>query len=224
MAFRILNDGLISLLENWQSILVLLSVLSMALGNIIAIAQSNIKRMLAYSTIAHVGFIMLGLLSVNNDTAGYADALFYVITYGVMTCGIFGLIILMGRKEAEADQLDDYRGLSERNPWFALMLLMFMFSLAGIPPFIGFWAKWMVIMEVIETGYAWLAAVAVLFSIVGAYYYLRVIKLVYFDKPEELYAIKATRPMRVVLSANGLALLMMGIAPGALMNLCIQLF
>ncbi len=225
MAVRVLGDGLFPLVQEWQGMFIIIAILSMALGNIVAISQTNIKRMLAYSTIAHIGFLILGLLSVevNGSTAnlGFSDAMFYVITYALMTMGVFGMIILLGRKGAEADELQDYQGLSERSPWFAFIMMIFMFSLAGVPPFIGFWAKWFVLKEVVEAGYIWLAAVAVFFSIIGAYYYLRVVKLVYFDKPTAMTAIKASQPMRMVISINGLALLFLGIAPGMLMSLCI---
>ena len=226
MAIRLLADGLFPLIEQWQGIFIIVAILSMALGNIVAISQTNIKRMLAYSTIAHIGFLILGLLSVESlqdtSSSGFADAMFYIITYALMTMGVFGMVILLGRKDAEADELEAYAGLSERNPWFAFIMLILMFSLAGVPPFVGFWSKWFVLKEVVASGHIWLAAVAVFFSIIGAYYYLRVVKLVYFDKPKDLIAIKASQSMRWLISANGLALLVLGIAPGILMSLCIN--
>lgn len=228
MAVRLLGDALFPLLQEWQSMFIIFAILSMALGNIIAISQTNIKRMLAYSTIAHIGFLILGLLSIESrdsiSSTGFSDAMFYVITYAFMSMGVFAMVILLGRKGAEADELDDYKGLSERNPWFAFIMLVFMFSLAGVPPFVGFWAKWYVLKEVVDSGLVWLAGVAVFFSIIGAYYYLRVVKLVYFDKPVEMTAIKASQFMRAVLSINGLALLALGIMPGLLMSLCIAVF
>jgi NADH-quinone oxidoreductase subunit N len=183
MAIRLLVDGLDSLVANWQGMLVILAVLSMAMGNIIAIAQSNIKRMLAYSTIAHMGFLLLGLLA--GTRSGYAGAMFYVISYALMSTGAFGMIILLGRAGFEADRIEDFKGLAERSPWFGLIMLMLMFSLAGVPPFIGFWAKWFVIKEAINAGFIWLAVVAVITSIIGAYYYLRIVKLMYFDPVEQ---------------------------------------
>jgi NADH-quinone oxidoreductase subunit N len=226
MTIRFVNDAFMHLTPEWQGILIILSILSMAMGNIIAIAQSNIKRMLAYSTIAHIGFLLLGIISSQSVSAtgvtGFADALFYVVTYALMSIGAFGFVILMGRKGHEADELDDYKGLADKNPWFALIMLIFMFSLAGVPPFVGFWAKWFVLKEIVATGLAPLAVIAVVFSIIGAYYYLRVVKLMYFDKPVSMTAIKATQTMRAVISLNGLAILLLGVSPGLLMTFCIE--
>ncbi len=220
MAFRLLADGLQSLFTDWQGMLVIVSVLSMAAGNVIAISQTNIKRMLAYSTIAHVGFLLLGLISGTNS--GYAGAMFYVIVYAFMSMGAFGMIILLGRKGFEADCLEDFKGLARRSPWYAFIMLLLMFSMAGVPPLIGFWAKWFVIMEVIAMGHIWLAAVAVTLSVIGAFYYLRIVKLMYFDEPDSMIAIKASREMRLVLSLNGILLLALGFMPGMLMALCLQ--
>ena len=220
MAIRVLADGMHPLLQNWQEMLILLSVLSMAAGNIIAIAQTNIKRMLAYSTISHIGFMLLGILT--GTASGYAGSMFYIIVYALMSMGAFGMVILMGRKGSEADLLDDYKGLSQRSPWFAFIMMILMFSLAGVPPFVGFWSKWYVIMEVINMGNIWLASAAVVFSVIGAYYYLRIVKLMYFDKPEKMKAIKASQEMRMVLSLNGLSVLLLGLAPGLLMSVCIR--
>ena len=220
MAIRLLADGMSPLLQDWQGMLILLAVLSMAAGNIIAIAQTNIKRMLAYSTISHIGFMLLGILT--GTASGYAGSMFYIIVYALMSMGAFGMVILMGRKGSEADLLDDYQGLSQRSPWFAFIMMIMMFSLAGVPPFIGFWSKWYVIMEVIAMGNIWLASAAVVFSVIGAYYYLRIVKLMYFDKPVQMKAIKASQEMRMVLSLNGLSLLFLGLAPGLLMSVCIK--
>jgi NADH-quinone oxidoreductase subunit N len=222
MAIRLLVDGMGGLVEGWQGMLMLLSVLSMAAGNIIAISQTNIKRMLAYSTIAHVGFLLLSIASGSH--AGYAGSMFYVLTYALMSMGAFGMIILLGRKGYEADSLDDFKGLASRSPWFAFMMLILMFSMAGVPPLVGFWAKWFVIKEIVAMGFIWLAAVAVLFSVIGAFYYLRIVKLMYFDKADQMTAIKASQGMRFVLSANGLALLILGFVPGSLMALCLKAF
>ena len=219
MAIRLLVNGMQPLLLDWQQMLIILAVLSMATGNIIAIAQSNLKRMLAYSTIAHIGFLLLGILS--GTGAGFAASMFYVITYAIMSTGSFGMIILLSRKGFESDMLDDMKGLADKNPWFAFIMLILMFSLAGVPPFVGFWAKWFVFKELISAGMVWLAALAVVFSIIGAYYYLRIIKLMYFDKAENMTAIRASRQMRFVLSLNGLAVLVIGLVPGLLMSLCV---
>ena len=220
MAIRLLVDGLGPMAGDWQGMLIILSVLSMAAGNIIAISQTNIKRMLAYSTIAHMGLFMLGIASATQ--LGYAGSMFYVMIYALMIMGAFGMVILLGRKGYEADNLDDFKGLSARSPWFAFIMLILMFSMAGIPPFIGFWAKWFVLKEIIANGYIWLATVAVILSVIGAYYYLRIVKLMYFDKPQQMTAIKASQEMRFILSLNGLSLLFLGFMPGALMTLCIR--
>ncbi len=224
MAIRLLVDGMLPLHVDWQGMLVILSLLSMAVGNIIAIAQTNIKRMLAYSAIAHAGFLILGILPglYAGQGATYAGALFYVIAYVIMSMGAFGFIILTGHKEHEADQLDDYQGLADASPWFALVMLFFMFSLAGVPPFLGFWAKWYVIKEVVAIGYTWLAVLAVIFSVIGAYYYLRVVKLMYFDRAQTLPVISSETGMRVLISLNGLAVLALGLAPGELIRICVR--
>ncbi len=222
MAIRLLIDGLQPLHADWQGMLIILSLLSMAAGNIIAISQTNIKRMLAYSAIAHAGFLILGILpglQADADTT-YAAALFYVIAYVIMSMGAFGFIILSGRADHEADQLDDFKGFAESNPWFAFIMLLFMFSLAGVPPFLGFWAKWFVIKEVIAIGHIWLALLAVIFSVVGAYYYLRVVKLMYFDQPETTALVGAGRQVRLMISFNGLAVLVLGFIPGELIRIC----
>ena len=224
LVFRILGEGALIILNGGQNILIVIALLSIAIGNIIAIAQTNIKRMLAYSTISHMGFLILGILSIDNVTqtqsADFSDALFYVLSYALMSMAVFGMIILVGRRDKEANELSDYKGLSARNPWFAFILLILMFSMAGVPPFIGFWAKLYVLQDIINAGYIWLAIVAVFFSIIGAYYYLRVVKIIYFDKAETLTAIKATQTYRAVISLNGLAIVFFGIFPGMLMSLC----
>ena len=224
LVFRILGEGALIILNGGQNILIVIALLSIAIGNIVAIAQTNIKRMLAYSTISHMGFLILGILSIDNVTqtqsADFSDALFYVLSYALMSMAVFGIIILVGRRDKEANELSDYKGLSARNPWFAFILLILMFSMAGVPPFIGFWAKLYVLQDIINAGYIWLAIVAVFFSIIGAYYYLRVVKIIYFDKAETLTAIKATQTYRAVISLNGLAIVFFGIFPGMLMSLC----
>ena len=184
-----------------------------------AIAQSNIKRMLAYSTISHVGFLMLGVLT--GTAEGYAASMFYTLSYVLMTLGGFGMIILLSREGFEADRLDDFRGLNQRSPWFAFMMLILMFSMAGVPPFIGFWAKLSVLKEVVAADMVWLAVVAVIFSIIGAFYYLRVIRLMYFDKPVDTARLEMSLDMRLLLSANGLAVLLIGVSPGPLLALCL---
>ena len=181
LAMRVLAEGLGGAVDAWQDMLIVLAVLSMAIGNVVAIAQTNIKRMLAYSTISHVGFILLGILAGN--AAGYQAAMFYTLTYVIMATGAFGVILLMSRKGFEAELLDDYKGLNQKSPWFAFVMLLLMFGMAGVPPTVGFWAKVQVISAVLDVGLTWLAALAVLLSVIGAYYYLRIVKLMYFDEP-----------------------------------------
>jgi NADH-quinone oxidoreductase subunit N len=216
---RVLAEGLAPLHADWQQMLVLLAVLSLALGNVVAIAQTNLKRMFAYSTISHVGFILLGILAGTPE--GYAGAMFYAITYALTALGGFGMILLLTRQGFEADNLDDFRGLNERSPWFAFMMLLVIFSMAGVPPTVGFYAKLSVLQAVVQIDMVWLAIVAVLFSVVGAFYYLRVIKLMYFDEVEDRSPLEAAPDLRLALSLNGLAVLLLGLFPGGLMALCL---
>jgi NADH-quinone oxidoreductase subunit N len=194
------------------------AVLSMAIGNVVAIAQTNLKRMLAYSTISHVGFILMGILT--GTSAGYRAALYYTIVYVIMAVGGFGMIILLSRRGFEADGLEDFKGLNARSPWYAAVMLMIMFSMAGVPPFVGFWAKLAVIQAALGADLLWLAIAAVVFSVIGAYYYLHVVKLMYFDDPAQRTDFEAGRAFRLVLSANGLAVLVLGMYPGLLLAIC----
>jgi NADH-quinone oxidoreductase subunit N len=218
LAIRVLAEGLDAMVASWQEMLIALAVLSMLLGNVVAIAQTNIKRMLAYSTISHVGFILLGILAGTNE--GYRASMYYTLAYVITTVGSFGMILLLSRAGFEADRLEDFKGLNRRSPWFAAIMMMLMFSTAGVPPFIGFWAKLAVIGAVLDVGLAWLAAVAVLLSVVAAFYYLRVVKLMYFDEPTDSHAIEAGGTLRAVLSANGVAVLALGVFPSVLIDLC----
>jgi NADH-quinone oxidoreductase subunit N len=218
LAMRVLAEGLGGVAEAWQDMLVVLAALSMVVGNVVAIAQANIKRMLAYSTISHVGFILLGVLAAN--PVGYRAAMFYTLTYVVMTTAAFGVVLWLSRKGFEADALDDYKGLNRRNPWFAFVMLLVMFGLAGVPPTVGFWAKLQVIAAVLDVDLTWLAALAVLMSVVGAYYYLRIVKLMYFDEPTVSGPVEAKLTVRLLLSLNALAILVLGLYPGLLLRLC----
>ena len=215
---RVLAGALKGLEFDWQGMLVVLALLSMVLGNLIAIAQVNLKRMLAYSTIANMGFMLLGFLAA--DLNGYSAALFYTVAYVLTTLASFGIMLLLSREGFEADLLDDFKGLNRRSPWWAFMMLLVMFSLAGIPPTIGFYAKFAVLEAAVNQGFVWLAVVAVLTSVVGAFYYLRIVKLMYFDDPVDTAAIDAPGDARALLSANGLALLVLGVLPQYLMGLC----
>ena len=226
IAIRLLVNGLIGVAADWQSMLLIMAVLSMGLGNLAAIAQTNLKRMLAYSTISHMGFMLLGLLSgvVDgnrlNAVDAYSAALFYSITYVITTLASFGMILLMSRKGFEAENIDDFRGLNTRHPWFAWMTLLIMFSLAGIPPTVGFYAKFAVLQAAVAANLVWLAVVAVLFSLIGAFYYLRIVKVMFMEEPTDQSPIGADGGARALLSVNGLALLALGLAPGGLMALC----
>jgi NADH-quinone oxidoreductase subunit N len=216
---RLLAIALGGLEFDWQGMLMVLSLLSMILGNVIAIAQSNIKRMLAYSTIANMGFMLLGFVSANLD--GFSAAAFYAVAYVLTSLASFGIVMLLSREGFEADRIEDYKGLNRRAPWWAAMMMLVMFSLAGIPPTVGFYAKFSVIMAAVGAGYVWLAVVAVLASLVGAFYYLRIVKLMYFDDPADSAPIVARADNRVLLSANGLALLFFGVFPQQLMGWCV---
>jgi len=218
---RLLVQGLGAeqLLAEWQQMLVLMAVLSLAIGNVTAIAQTNLKRMLAYSTISHMGFLLLGILS--GDLGGYGSGMFYVMVYMLMNLGAFGMIMVLSRSGFEAENLDDFKGLNQRSPWCAFLMLLLMFSMAGVPPTVGFYAKLSVLQAVINAGYVWLAVVAVLFSLIGAFYYLRLVKLMYFDAPLDTAPISPGWDVRVLMSVNGLAMLVFGIAPGGLMALCL---
>ncbi len=218
---RLLVQGLGAeqLLVEWRQMLILMAVLSMAIGNITAIAQTNLKRMLAYSTISHMGFLLLGILS--GDLNGYSSAMFYVVVYVLMNLGTFGMILVLSRSGFEADNLEDFKGLNQRNPWYAFLMLLLMFSMAGVPPTIGFYAKLSVLQAVVNAGYLWLAVVAVLFSLVGAFYYLRLVKLMYFDAPLDASPIAPRSDVHALMSLNGLAVLVFGIIPEPLMALCL---
>ncbi len=226
IVMRLLVNGLITMAPDWQGMLMILSILSMAIGNLAAIAQTNIKRMLAYSTISHMGFMLLGIVTgvVGEDARfalnAYSSAMFYVIAYVMMSAGTFGMIILMSRAGFEAENLDDFKGLNKRSPWFAGIMLMLMFSMAGIPFFIGVFAKFSVLQAVVAAGYNWLAIIAVILSVIGAFYYLRVVKLMYFDQPLDESPLEAPLDMRLLISVNGLAVALLGIFPQIIMSLC----
>lgn len=222
MVIRLLVDGLQGVSEQWQLMLALIAVLSLGIGNLVALVQTNIKRMLAYSTISHMGFLILGV--INGGEEGYSSALFYSVVYALTSLGAFAMIMVLSRKGFEAENLDDFRGLSRRSPWYAFVMLILMFSMAGVPPTAGFLAKYVVIQSVLDAGYLWLAVVAVLFSVIGAFYYLRIIKLMYFDEPIDDHTMVVGGNVHALLSINGLALLYLGILPGQLLSLCELVF
>ena len=228
MMIRMLVNAMPTLSADWQQMLALLAILSIALGNITAIAQSNLKRMLAYSAIAHMGFMLLGLLSgyvgANgmNRSDAYSASLFYMIIYTIMTVGSFGMLLYLSHAGFDCENLDDLKGLNRRSPWNAMLMMIIMFSLAGIPPTAGFYAKLAVFQAAVAAGHVWLAVAAVLLSLVGAFYYLRVVKLMYFDEPVgETAPVRAQPVGGFVLGANGLFLLLLGILPQGLMALCV---
>lgn len=220
LAWRVLVEGLGDAHASWQGMLIVLSILSLAIGNVVAIAQTNLKRMLAYSTISHVGFILMGFIAGSDDAL--SAALFYTVSYVIMAAAAFGMILLLSREGFEAEQLEDFKGLNARSPWFAFVMLMIMFSMAGVPPFIGFYAKLLVLGSLIDAGLVWFAVLGVLMAVVGAFYYLRVVWYMYFDDPLDEAPIAAPGGMRVVLSVNGLGLLVLGVFPGYLLELCMR--
>ena len=225
MAMRLLVNGMLGLAADWQQMLAIMAVLSMAIGNLAAIAQSNLKRMLAYSTIAHMGFMLLGLLSGVvggnwlNAADAYSAAMFYTVVYVLMSLAAFGMLLHLSRAGFDCERLEDMKGLNRRDPWAAFLMLVVMFSLAGVPPTAGFYAKFSVLSAAVQAGQLWLAVTAVVFSLIGAFYYLRIVKLMYFDEPAGAGA-QGPGPARVLLSANALAVLAIGIVPQPLMNWC----
>lgn len=229
VTIRLLVEGMLGLAIDWQQMLVVLSVMSLALGNIAAIAQTNFKRMLAYSAIAHMGFTLLGLaagvVGGNTISAGnaYSSSLFYLVAYVLTTLAAFGLVMLIARDGFEADEIRDLAGLSKRSPWMAGVMAIVMFSFAGIPPTIGFYAKLAVLQALVTTnvaGYIWLAVIAVMLSLIGAFYYIRVVKVMYFDEPTDPHPVSRSSGVNALLAANGLAVLVLGLLPGGLMAMC----
>lgn len=219
---RILVEGLPELFGQWQHMLLAVGLLSIALGNVVAIVQVNIKRMLAYSSISHMGFALLGLAA--GTEAGNTAANFYILTYTLMSLGGFGIVALMSRAGYEANDIDDYAGLNNRNPWLAFMMLLLMFSMAGVPPLVGFIAKLSILDALVQVNLTWVAVVALLFAIVGAYYYIRIIKVMYFDQPLQAELIACPRDTKIAISLNGLVILVLGIFPGSLFKICQGLF
>ncbi|MEA3156085.1 MAG: NADH-quinone oxidoreductase subunit [Betaproteobacteria bacterium] len=203
----------------WQQMLVVMAVLSLVIGNVTAIVQTNLKRMLAYSTISHMGFVLLGALA--GDENGYSAAMFYVIVYVLTNLGAFGMMLLLSRSGFEAENLEDFKGLNQRSPWYAFIMLLIMFSMVGIPPTVGFYAKLAVLQSLLTAGYLGVAVVAVVFSVVGAFYYLRIVKLMYFDAPEDTAPLAPAADVKVLMSLNGAAVLIFGIMPQPLMALCL---
>ncbi len=219
MVYRLLWDGLQLALPDWQGMLIILAALSMIVGTVIAIAQTNLKRLLAYSGISHVGFVLMGVAS--GDAEGFASAMFYIVIYAITSVAAFGMIIALARSGVEFDEIEDFKGLNERNPWLAAMMLFIMFSMAGIPPFIGFFAKVAVIEAAVNAGLLWLAILAVVTAVIGAFYYLRVVKVMYFDKASDTTPLEPlTRELGAAVSVTSVALLVLGLFPSWIMDLC----
>ena len=215
---RLLAQGLQPLAIDWQDMLLIMAILSIAIGNLTAIAQTNLKRMLAYSTISHIGFMLFGLMSANLN--GFASSMFYISAYVLMTLAGFGMILLLSRQGLEAENLDDLKGLNQRSPWAAFLMLITMFSMAGLPPTLGFYAKFTVLQAALQAGFIWAVVFGVLMAAIGAFYYLRIVKLMYFDAPKDNAPINAPIDMQLILSINAIALLLLGIMPQTLMQIC----
>jgi NADH-quinone oxidoreductase subunit N len=224
MAYRLLEGGMGDLAQHWQLILAVLAVISLAIGNLVAIVQTNLKRMLAYSTISHMGYLLLGLSAAGPE--GYAAAMFYAISYALMSVAAFGVILALSRAGFECEEIADLKGLNQKSPWMAFLMLLAMFSLAGVPPLLGFWAKALVLEAAIHANMLWLAIVGIVFAIIGLYYYLHVIKVMYFDKPAEgsVLTVQQDKPLRVALSLNALSLLALGLYWGPLLGWCRRAF
>lgn len=219
IVMRLLVGGLEPLAASWQDMLIIISILSMAVGNVIAIAQTNIKRMLAYSAISHIGFLLLGFISVTEN--GYSSSMIYILIYSVMSIGVFGIVILLSRAGFESEELVDFKGLNQRSPWYAFLMLVLMFSMAGVPPTAGFYGKLMVIQAVVDAGMIWLAVVAVLMAVIGAFYYLRIIKLMYFDSAEEESgAIEAAADVKLLIGINAIAVILVLPWLGVITEIC----
>ena len=222
MLVRLLVDGLGAMHPYWSDLFMILALLSIALGSVVALMQTNVKRMLAYSTISHVGFVMLGF--VTGVITGYGAATFYILVYVLMSLAAFGVIILLNKKGFEAEEISDYKGLSKSSPWFALMMLVVMLSMAGVPPFIGFYSKFFILQQVISAGFVTVAIIAVVFAVISAYYYLQIIKSMYFNDAEQELTITAPMDIKLVLSINAILILVVGLFPDFWMKLALSLF
>lgn len=223
ITLRILVQAMPGLQAYWVQILMVIAVLSMLFGNLLAIAQTNIKRMLAYSSIAHIGYTLLGILAGPNSTLGYSAAMFYIATYVLVAAGAFAIITIMSRKGVELDHIEDYRGLNARNPWLAFMMLLLLFSMAGVPPMVGFFAKLGLLQALVQAHHVWLAVLSLVFALIGVYYYLRVVMLMYFEEPDQAVAnlpIVVSSDMMAVISLNGVAALLLGLLPSFFIDVC----
>ncbi|KTD04550.1 NADH-quinone oxidoreductase subunit NuoN [Fluoribacter gormanii] len=222
MAFRLLTIGLVDISAQWQQILLVITLLSTGLGNLFAVVQNSIKRLLAYSAISHIGYALFGILAAT--ASGYSAALYYILVYAITSAAAFGLIVLMSNHGMEIDSVDDLKGLNKRNPWLAFLMLIIMFSLAGVPPTVGFFTKLLVLKALVDAQMTWVAVVGLFFTVIGAYYYLRIVKLMYFDKPAHADPVYMNKGNVFVLSLNCLSLIYLGIFPGALIVACMNAF
>ncbi len=222
MLVRLLVDGLGMMQSYWSDLFIMLAILSIALGSIVALLQTNIKRLLAYSTISHIGFVLLGFST--GVVSGYGAAVFYILAYVLMSLAAFGVIILLNKKGFEADLISDYKGLSKHSPWFALMMLIVMLSMAGMPPFIGFYAKLLILQQVVSSGMIIVAIIAVVFAVISAYYYLQIIKSMYFEAPDKEINLSAPIDIKLILSINAVLILVVGLFPDFWMKLALSLF
>ena len=222
MMLRLLTLGLVDLAAQWQMLILVMALLSTGLGNLLAVAQTNIKRLFAYSAISHSGYALFGILAAT--TAGYSASVYYMLIYSITSAAAFGLIVLMSQHGLEVETIDDLKGLSKRNPWLAFMMMIILFSMAGVPPTVGFFAKLLVLKALVDVHMTWVAVLGLVFAVIGAFYYLRIIKVMYFDEASDLTPVRLPRVTTLIFSANGLALLYLGIFPGALIGACISAF
>lgn len=220
MLLRFITIGLSDLASSWQQIILIMSLLSAIVGNVLAIAQTNVKRMFAYSTVSHMGYALFGVLAATAD--GYASALYYVLIYAIMSVGAFGLLVLMSRSGVEIEQISDLKGLNKRNPWLAAMMMIIVFSMAGVPPTVGFFAKLLVLKSLVDVQMTWVAVLGLVFAVIGAFYYLRIIKTMYFESADDESPVNIPKPAGALFSINCLSLLYFGIFPGALITACIN--
>ncbi len=222
MALRLFATGLIDISSQWQQLVLIMALLSTGAGNLLAIVQNNIKRLFAYSAISHAGYALFGILAAS--AAGFSAALYYILVYSVMSAAAFGLIVLMSRSGLEIELVDDLKGLNRRNPWLAFMMMIVMLSMAGVPPTVGFLTKLLVLKALVDVHMTWVAVMGLVFAVIGAFYYLRIIKVMYFDEPVDKAALKLPRTTTAIFSVNCLSLLYFGIFPGALISACVAAF
>jgi NADH-quinone oxidoreductase subunit N len=220
MVLRLFTEGFVDLLQEWQSLVLIMALLSTGFGNLLAIAQTNLKRLFAYSAISHMGYALFGILAATVN--GYAAALYYVIVYAIMSTGAFGLLALLSSNGMEIENIDDLRGLNKRHPWLAFLMMIILFSMAGVPPTVGFFTKLLVLKALIDAHLMWVAILGLVFAVIGAFYYLRIIKVMYFDAPVDDKPIQLSKSTHVIFSLNSLSLLYLGLFPSLLVSLCMS--